>query len=1219
MFNHMKQAKSKAWKIIIFLFLVSCLNQPWNGSANADSQTGIASQTASQAGAAALSSNTFNRQSARPHKFSTGTNADTISFIENSGQIKSSMAESREQSISNKSKVRLTGPQKKNLASLMSQTANTGSALVRFSARNGTPRLIKGPRLSAGVAMNDSDMAFSRSAAVRFLADNRDLMKLSDPVQELSVKRQRMEKSGKKHFHYQQNYRGIPVWGKELSIHLNADDSVYYVQGHYEPTPGGLNTDPLISSYEAIEAVKGHLQITHEGISGPEHELVYYTHGDGTMTLAYKIDIQPALDQRWIYFIDAEDGDVIHRIHNIHSQVVTATGIDVHSVSQSFNAWHQGGTYYAVDPTIPIDDPPFDPINSPPNATGDTYIMSANNGDGDPLFYVSSTSQTSGWDASAVSAAYNTKIVYDYYKITHSRDSMDGKKMNLLVIVDFQTNYDNAFWDGTWMVYGGGGSVFSDLAGALDVAAHEMSHGVIENTANLIYENQSGALNESFADVFAAMVDRDDWTIGEDITLPPRDFLRDMANPANANGLSIQPTKLSEYQNLPNTEAGDWGGVHINSGIPNRAAYLLAEGPGTGIGRDKTEVIYYRALTTYLQASSQFIDAREALIQSAEDLYGASSAEVQAVKDAWDAVEVTEDSGTPGSQKPIPVDPVEGNDIMVYLFPTDLSHDDPFGSEMYSLYVQTFPSPFTGYDPDQDRLLPVTVAPHYTRPAVYTDVGGTTVYYVGVDFNLYSIKVDGSDLTQITTTGNIWSIALSPDGRFLSYTSTNKTDKNIYVVDLVCESDMIIPVIPSDYQDDGSESTNTVLYADSLSFDYTGNILVFDALNCNSFPGNLCSEDKGYRYWSIGFLDISDGSITSPFPNQNPALDFGYPSFAYNNNFIVTMAVLDSSDQTSIVSMVRTFNRETQEIADVANPNLGDNTIGVWGIPSFWGDDDYITIQQLDPGVSGKAFRVPIDNTWTGLEAIESLNDFDVAMPIMHRKAVRSTQGILHSNTSSLDFGSIANGKTLTKEFTLTNTGNDDIEIQCLDISGSTAFTTSDDSIILSGNDQSVLQITFSPDKMSGGQNAVLTLTNDLDNSTLKISLTGTVKSSKGGGGCFIATAAYGSYMADEVRILRDFRDKWLIPNSMGRAFVEFYYTFSPSVAEFIRGSEIMKYTTRTALAPAVYGVKYPAVSGLVLLAGLSAVLFFVIRSRRKRNLLVSLRIDERSRDTDNI
>src|SRR3972149_1395074 len=129
------------------------------------------------------------------------------------------------------------------------------------------------------------------------------------------------------------------------------------------------------------------------------------------------------------------------------------------------------------------------------------------------------------------------------------------------------------------MIFGNGnGSAFSDLAGALDVPAHEMSHGVIENTANLIYENQPGALNESFADVFGVLFEfsveggNGDWLLGEDITTPKTagSVLRNRENPAATNVAfnGQQPTKMSEFRNLPNTDENDHGGVHTNSGIP---------------------------------------------------------------------------------------------------------------------------------------------------------------------------------------------------------------------------------------------------------------------------------------------------------------------------------------------------------------------------------------------------------------------------------------------------------------------------------------------------------------------------------------------------------------------------------------------------------------------------------------------------------------------------
>ncbi|GAG47610.1 unnamed protein product, partial [marine sediment metagenome] len=153
-----------------------------------------------------------------------------------------------------------------------------------------------------------------------------------------------------------------------------------------------------------------------------------------------------------------------------------------------------------------------------------------------------------------------------------------------------------------------------------------------------------------------------DWTVGEEVVLVSPGYLRNLADPAL--GLDSLPTRMSEYRNLPNTEQGDYGGVHINMSIPSRACYLIAEGLtaeglGTSIGREKTEEIFFRALTTYLQASSSFLDARVATLQAAEDLYGEGSTEVSAVEAAWDAVEVTEaDVGVPDDQTPTPTEPV---------------------------------------------------------------------------------------------------------------------------------------------------------------------------------------------------------------------------------------------------------------------------------------------------------------------------------------------------------------------------------------------------------------------------------------------------------------------------------------------------------------------------------------------------------------------------------
>jgi bacillolysin len=215
--------------------------------------------------------------------------------------------------------------------------------------------------------------------------------------------------------------------------------------------------------------------------------------------------------------------------------------------------------------------------------------------------------------------------------------------MGIKSTVHYSRSYVNAFWNGSQMVYGDGDGVQSlALSGSLDVVAHEMTHAVDEKEANLNYELQSGALNESMSDAFGAFVEyyaqanKFDWLMGEDVWTPKiaGDALRDMASPAKYG----DPDHMSEFVVLPNTQAGDWGGVHTNSGIPNKACYLIASNSNVGI--NKAEQIYYRALANYLISTSNFHDARVALIQSATDLYGASGAEVAAINAAWDAVGV---------------------------------------------------------------------------------------------------------------------------------------------------------------------------------------------------------------------------------------------------------------------------------------------------------------------------------------------------------------------------------------------------------------------------------------------------------------------------------------------------------------------------------------------------------------------------------------------------
>ncbi|MBB5153504.1 M4 family metallopeptidase [Saccharopolyspora phatthalungensis] len=249
----------------------------------------------------------------------------------------------------------------------------------------------------------------------------------------------------------------------------------------------------------------------------------------------------------------------------------------------------------------------------------------------------------------------NADHTHDFYRDVYQRNSVDGEGMELVSSVHFGTDFDNAFWNGLQMVYGDGSGLImakDSLTRDVAVVAHEITHGIVQFTAGLRYSKQSGALNESIADVFGSMVkqylaketpDEADWLIGEGILGSELrgQALRSMKAPGTAFDQDRQPARMDEYVDLPddNDPRHDHGGVHINSGIPNKAFYLVATTLG-GYSWEQAGHIWYHALTTQLRPSSSFAEAAEATTNSAVELYGAGHDAEKAVHSAWKEVGV---------------------------------------------------------------------------------------------------------------------------------------------------------------------------------------------------------------------------------------------------------------------------------------------------------------------------------------------------------------------------------------------------------------------------------------------------------------------------------------------------------------------------------------------------------------------------------------------------
>lgn len=253
----------------------------------------------------------------------------------------------------------------------------------------------------------------------------------------------------------------------------------------------------------------------------------------------------------------------------------------------------------------------------------------------------------------AVDEAYEgSGLTYDFFKEIYKRNSIDSFGMRLDSTVHYGQQYNNAFWNGSQMVYGDGdGELFNRFTISLDVIGHELTHGVTQFEAALIYQGQSGALNESFSDVFGVLIkqyqlkqtaDQADWLIGQGLLTSKVNgiALRSMKAPGTAYddrvlGKDPQPAHVKDLY----TGSADNGGVHINSGVPNRAFYLAATAIG-GYAWEKAGKIWYIALTERLRQRSNFVRCANATIQIAGELYGQSSNELKAVQSAWKTVGV---------------------------------------------------------------------------------------------------------------------------------------------------------------------------------------------------------------------------------------------------------------------------------------------------------------------------------------------------------------------------------------------------------------------------------------------------------------------------------------------------------------------------------------------------------------------------------------------------
>ncbi|MCZ7575161.1 MAG: M4 family metallopeptidase [Ardenticatenaceae bacterium] len=453
------------------------------------------------------------------------------------------------------------------------QDAN-GEIEVTWQPLTNTPSFIRGeiPLAAMGLPRKVSPATVAFTVADRYAT----LFGIRQASSELNLVRVDTDALGMRHVTMGQVYQGVEVYGALMKVHVSADgQKVVAISNSFVPGIQLPEVQPRIAADRALAVARKALPA---GVllSGPQ--LVAYP-GTGKVPgaaaqLAWLVERRDdSIPARNVYVVDAVGGGILDVIDHLY-------------VERDRKTYDAENTYRL----------PGTPKRSEGDgATGDQDVDNAHDFAG---------------------------TTYDYYANTHGRDSYDGQGATIASTAHYGNSYNNAFWNGEQMVYGDGFPVE-------DVVAHELTHAVTEHSANLEYRWQSGALNESFSDVFGAMVDRDDWLMGEDLPPPVlggRDAIRDLSNPPRFG----QPDHTDDWVKT----CADNEGVHINSGITNKAYYNSA----TAIGKDKAELVFYRALTVYLQPASSLEDTRAAALQSAQDLYGSDGLEYNGVRDGFNAV-----------------------------------------------------------------------------------------------------------------------------------------------------------------------------------------------------------------------------------------------------------------------------------------------------------------------------------------------------------------------------------------------------------------------------------------------------------------------------------------------------------------------------------------------------------------------------------------------------
>lgn len=482
-------------------------------------------------------------------------------------------------------------------------------------------------------------------AAAAMLQEHRDVLGLSASTGTVDlVQRHVSQQPGDGlHLVLDVTWRGLPVWGAEVAAHFADDGALTSINAQ---NTGALTPTMVVRYGPRAAQQRARRWNAPESLDGAVNEL-----GQpelGVWPGGHDRDVQGVLAWRMIQslrqpggtpqhfatYVAADSGAVLARHPLVHTEATPTTGTSQNHAGQPVTlriSHYPDKNRYGL----------FDQSKGLSAATLQTHDA----GHTEYQSTLATSPAKNTWTPAMASAHDNMQQVIDYYAETHGRNSWDGKGAEVLQLVHYGKDFNNAFWDGhnKIMAIGDGDQYFfKEFTRSLDVAGHEFSHAVVTGTVNLVYQGQPGALNESFADVMGVMIDRDDWLIGEDIVTPyqfPKGYARSFIDPPGGN----QPKHMDQLF----TGYEDYGGVHINSGIPNHAVYNLA----TATSRELVERVWYRTLyKNHIGSQASFVDMAEGTMTACDELVTAGKAtqsDCVEVAKAWVGVGVLGSADVP--------------------------------------------------------------------------------------------------------------------------------------------------------------------------------------------------------------------------------------------------------------------------------------------------------------------------------------------------------------------------------------------------------------------------------------------------------------------------------------------------------------------------------------------------------------------------------------------